>query len=147
MIAICLLFEISPEHVVKKDYSIDGKFMIHSHDARRAGQHWDLRLGYGGGLESWACRKLPDLIEEKTKKILLIRQPTHDPDWFDFTGEITDGYGAGKVSIWDKGNYDLIKWTSGIITVNFHGTKLKGIYHIKAWNFQKDHWLMFRGKD
>jgi hypothetical protein len=66
------------------------------HDARRAGQHHDLRLGDKDiGLLSWASRKgLP----EPGGKHLAIRQPLHDWDYKDFEGDIEHGYGAGHVS-------------------------------------------------
>jgi hypothetical protein len=65
------------------------------HDARRAGQHHDIRIGNPDiGLLSWASRKgLP----EPGGKHLAIQQPLHDWGYKDFQGDIASGYGAGSV--------------------------------------------------
>jgi len=142
MISLTSLFEISPEHVVTPDPNINGKFLVHFHQARKAGDHWDIRLGHDGALVSWATKKLPELIDEDVKKIMLFKQPDHNPDWFDFRGEITDGYGAGNVNIYDKGKYDILKWEKNIITVDLKGTKMKGIYTFLFYG--ENQWLLFK---
>lgn len=140
------LFEIAPKYSVIKDPKINGKFLIHDHKSiGRAGQHWDLRLGYDGVLKSYASKKIPDLINDETKKIIIFQQPDHDGSWFDFTGEISDGYGAGKVSIWDKGTFNIIKWTQNLITLDFAGKKIKGNYSFVL--YKENQWLMFKSKD
>jgi DNA ligase D-like protein (predicted 3'-phosphoesterase) len=82
-------------------------WVIQKHDAIRAGTHYDIRLEQNGVLKSWASKKLPDLISNKSKKILAVKQPDHNLSWADFSGEITDGYGAGKVTKFDSGLYKL----------------------------------------
>lgn len=144
MLSVIELFEISPEHVVTPDSDINGKFLVHFHQARKAGDHFDIRLGKDGALVSWATKKLPELIEEETKKIMLFKQPNHDAAWFNFKGEITDGYGAGNVNIWDKGKYKILKWEKNIITVDFKGTKIKGVYTFLFYG--EDKWLLFKSK-
>jgi hypothetical protein len=69
--------------------------VIQRHDARRAGTHFDFRLGdlETGIGHSWAMRKLPGPGE----KVLAIQQPDHTIPYFKFTGEIPVGYGAGEV--------------------------------------------------
>jgi hypothetical protein len=37
-------------------------------------------------------------------------------------------YGAGKVKIWDKGEYELITKSKKIIKFVLHGKRLKGTY-------------------
>ena len=133
------------ELVLEAVESRNKKFIIHLHRADRVGLHYDIRLEKDNKLKSWACRKIPDLIDNKTKKILIIQQPDHKMDWFDFKGEITDGYGKGKVEIWDKGIYDTIKWEKNSIVVVFKGTKIKGSYAMIP--YKKKNWLMFRSKE
>ena len=41
----------------------------------------------------------------------------------DFEGEISEGYGAGRVLIWDKGEYELLKPTDKEIKVKLMGEK------------------------
>jgi DNA ligase D-like protein (predicted 3'-phosphoesterase) len=138
--------ESAPQYDVKKDPSIDGKFMIHQHHANRAGLHYDLRLGQNGVLLSWATRKLPELIDGEVARIMLFRQPDHDASWFNFHGEITDGYGAGKVQMWDKGTYEITKSTDIMRTVIFDGKKLKGKYTFLLYNKEKNEWLFFQSR-
>ena len=77
------------------------QFVVHEHKARRAGLHYDLRIKVGNVLKDWAFRK-PIPLEAGLKR-LGIEQPDHHPSWLDFEGDITDGYGAGTLNIWDKG--------------------------------------------
>lgn len=70
--------------------------LLQQHDARRAGRHYDLRLGdeSTGQLLSWAVRKgLP----APGKRHLAVQQPVHEPSYAEFEGEIPSGYGAGTV--------------------------------------------------
>lgn len=119
------------------------KFIIHEHHAEKAGLHYDLRLERNGVLLSWATRKMPQLIAGELPRIMLFQQPDHQLSWFDFKGDIDDGYGKGKVLIWDKGVYDTLKWDDRHISVYFHGTKLNGKYSLLSY---RNNWLMFRHK-
>jgi uncharacterized repeat protein (TIGR03833 family) len=131
---------------IKKPIKGD-RFIIHEHHADRVGLHYDIRLERKGILKSFACRYYPDLIKGTKKKILIIGQSDHQLDWFDFEGEISDGYGKGKVQIWDKGSYETIKWEEYSQTVVFNGEKSKGEFHIIPYNIRKKQYLMFRSKD
>ena len=75
---------------------------------------------------------------------MIFQQPDHDGSWFDFHGDIEDGYGAGKVSIWDKGTFDILKWSKNTITLDFAGEKLKGQYSFVL--YKENEWLMFKSK-
>jgi len=66
------------------------------HEARRAGKHYDFRMGTPRtGLFSWATKK--ELPISPGKTIALYQQPVHSWKYQDFSGEIPEGYGAGKV--------------------------------------------------
>lgn len=66
------------------------------HEARRAGRHYDVRLGTPQtNLFSWATRK--DFPTEPGKTIALYQQPVHSWKYQYFSGEIPRGYGAGYV--------------------------------------------------
>lgn len=76
------------------------EFVVQSHEARKAGQHLDLRLGdpvMGHG-HSWALRHWPKPGEKR----LAVLQSTHSIPYFDWEGKIEEGYGAGDVSIKDR---------------------------------------------
>lgn len=71
-------------------------FVLQKHLAERAGKHYDIRIGTPEtGLLSWASRK--GIPEKPGEKRLLIQQPLHEYSYKDFSGEIKEGYGKGKV--------------------------------------------------
>ena len=99
--------------------------MIQQHDATRL--HWDLRLEHDGVLASWAVhRGLP--WSPKTNH-LAVHTEDHPMEYLDFEGDIPDGnYGAGKMTVWDRGTYEPEKFTSNKVTVVLHGQKVSGRY-------------------
>ena len=103
----------------------DDRFVIQEHHARAL--HWDFRLERHGVLASWAVPKgLP--LDRKTKR-LAVRTEDHPLDYADFEGEIPSGeYGGGQVTVWDRGRYDLEKWSDGEVMVVLHGERVEGRY-------------------
>lgn len=130
-----------PESKIKKQKSKKLIFVVHEHHASHL--HWDLRLEIDGVLKSWAVPKQPPTT--KNEKRLAIQVEDHPLDYEDFEGTIPEGnYGAGKVMIWDRGNYELIKKTPREIEINLHGKKLKGKYILVKTNYAKNSWLFFK---
>ena len=127
--------------VSKKESHI---FIIHNHFARN--HHYDLRLEMDGVLKSWAIPKEPP--RTKTEKRLAIQVEDHPIEYAKFKGTIPEGnYGAGKVEIWDKGNYELKNKSQIKIEFILHGKNLKGNFVLvkthygnkpgKNWLFMK----------
>lgn len=86
------------------------KFVIQEHHASRL--HFDLRLERDGVLVSWALPK--GVPTDKTKNHLAVQTEDHPLDYLDFEGTIPKGqYGAGTMSIWDSGYYEVEKWIAG----------------------------------
>ena len=133
-----------PKPRIKKSSEIKLIFVVHKHNASHL--HWDLRLELKGVLKSWAIPKQPP----KTKNIkrLAIQVEDHPLEYANFKGIIPEGnYGAGKVEIWDKGNYELIKKTATEIEFELHGKKLTGTYVLIKTNYgnkPKKSWLFFK---
>ncbi|NIO21137.1 MAG: 3'-phosphoesterase [Candidatus Aenigmarchaeota archaeon] len=119
-------------------------FVVHRHEASHL--HWDLRLEMDGVLKSWAIPKEPP-TKPKVKR-LAIQVEDHDLEYADFEGEIAEGYGAGKVKIWDKGTYEVINSKEWKIVLKFNGKKLKGEYVLLKFKKagEKD-WLIFKKGD
>ena len=90
------------------------EYVVHDHQALRAGRHFDLRLGdpKTGHGHSWALRKWPKPGEKR----LAVLQSTHNLPYFDWKGTIESGYGAGKVDIAARGKAKIHKSTDDQIT-------------------------------
>src|SRR3984885_120226 len=101
------------------------RFVVQEHHATRL--HWDLRLEHDGVLASWA---IPNGIPaDPADNRLAGRTEDHPLEYLDFHGEMPKGeYGAGTMTIWDAGTYDVHKWEDKKVEVTFHGERLSGRY-------------------
>jgi bifunctional non-homologous end joining protein LigD len=101
------------------------RFVVQEHHARSL--HWDLRLERDGALASWAVPK--GIPPDPRKNHLAVRTEDHPIEYLDFHGEIPAGeYGAGTMTIWDRGTYETHKWRDKEVMVTFHGERLEGRY-------------------
>ncbi|HEY0517111.1 MAG TPA: DNA polymerase ligase N-terminal domain-containing protein, partial [Solirubrobacteraceae bacterium] len=101
------------------------RFVIHEHHARRL--HWDLRLEHDGALASWAVPK--GMPEAPGENRFAAHTEDHPIEYLDFHGEIPAGnYGAGKMTIWDRGTYECLKWEPRKVEVLLHGERLNARY-------------------
>ncbi|MEE9323387.1 MAG: DNA polymerase ligase N-terminal domain-containing protein [Candidatus Aenigmarchaeota archaeon] len=116
-------------------------FVVHCHESSHL--HWDIRLEMDGVLKSWAIPKEPP-TKPKVKR-LAIQVNDHDLEYAKFEGKISEGYGTGKVKIWDKGTYEIINRKDSKIVFKLNGKKLKGEYVILRFKKagEKD-WLIFK---
>ncbi len=121
-------------------------FVIQEHHASHL--HYDLRLEVEGVLKSWAIPKKPSNDPEVKRLAIMVED--HPYDYKDFEGTIPSGYGAGTVSIWDKGTYSVeTSVKEGIEKGAFHftlkGRKLKGIFNlVRLKKREKNEWLFFK---
>lgn len=112
---------------------------IHKHDAKRAGLHYDLRLGDPSThfSHSWALRSLPTPGE----KVLAVHQPTHTLEYMDFKGTIKEGYGAGKVSLHFRDKVEVLEASPSRVLFNLYkGNKTEkyALIHREGVN-----WILF----
>jgi bifunctional non-homologous end joining protein LigD len=119
------------------------RFVIHEHSARRL--HWDLRLERDGVLVSWALpRGVP--LEPKVN-FIAPHTEDHPLEYLEFSGEIPAGnYGAGTMSIWDRGTYETLKWEPRKVEVALHGERIDAryaLFAISAEEQPKD-WMIHR---
>src|SRR5688572_23415778 len=105
------------------------RYVVHRHHATRL--HWDVRLEMRGVLVSFAVPQGPPL--EAGKRRLAVHTEDHPIEYLTFHGVIPDGYGAGTMTIWDSGTYDLVEANTKRgetepteYKVRFHGTRLTG---------------------
>ena len=123
-------------------------FVIHEHHARRL--HWDFRLERDGVLVSWALPK--GVPTDPKQNRLAVQTEDHPLEYGGFEGSIPKGqYGAGDVSIWDAGDYELDKWREGeevIVTVHgmadggLDGPRKYALIHTGGEGKADAHWLM-----
>jgi len=117
-------------------------FVVHEHHASHL--HWDFRLEMDGVLKSWAIPKGPP--EKIGEKRLAIQVENHPIEYSDFEGVIPSGqYGAGKVIIWDKGNYELLRKEPETIEFVLNGKRLQGnfvLFHPER--FEPKNWLILK---
>jgi bifunctional non-homologous end joining protein LigD len=123
-------------------------FVIQEHHASRL--HYDFRLEHEGVLVSWALPK--GVPESGDKNHLAVQTEDHPMDYADFEGDIPKGeYGAGSVSIWDKGVYELEKWVNGkevIATLTgregggLGGSKRFALIHTGKGQGEESQWLI-----
>jgi bifunctional non-homologous end joining protein LigD len=140
-------FKSTPEPTGAAQRTADGelpRFVVQQHHATRL--HWDLRLEHDGALASWA---IPNGIPpDPSENRLAVHTEDHPLEYLDFHGDIPKGqYGAGTMSIWDSGTYELHKWEPRKVEVTFHGERLHGrygLFPIGRGEDAKDDWMIHR---
>jgi DNA-directed RNA polymerase subunit RPC12/RpoP len=148
-----------------------GRFVIQRHDAKRAGTHYDFRLEVPADknalekyeekrefkttpepapseaatvLESWAIRYFDQVLDEKKARALAINVEPHEISYLNFEGFIPPGqYGAGLVSIFDSGTYEIIENKPNSITIRLNGSEIDGTFKLYQPPFLKgDQWYI-----
>jgi DNA ligase D-like protein (predicted 3'-phosphoesterase) len=135
-------FSITREPEGPRTMTEGNYFVIHEHHAHKL--HYDLRLERDGVLKSWAVPKgIPEAAGEKH---LAVAVEDHPVEYGNFEGTIPAGeYGAGTVTIWDKGTYDTKLWAGDKIEITFHGGRLTGHYVLVPFKRAgKNDWLLFK---
>jgi len=121
------------------DPGMAGIFVVQEHHARRL--HWDFRLERDGVLVSWALPKgVPD---DPAVNHLAVHTEDHPLEYASFHGQIPRGeYGAGAVTIWDHGTYQVRKWDDREVKVTLYGQRLSGGYVLFATGGRN--WMIHR---
>ncbi len=117
------------------------RYVVHRHHATRL--HWDVRLEMRGILASWAVPNGPPL--EAGKRRLAVHTEDHPIEYLTFHGVIPDGYGAGTMTIWDTGTYELLEEKPNELKLRMKGRRLDGEWVIvqTKQNEGRD-WLMIK---
>ncbi len=114
-------------------------FVVQEHHA--SSLHWDFRLERDGVLASWALPKGVPLTPSENH--LAVHVEDHPLEYGSFSGSIPSGeYGAGAVSIWDRGTYDCEKWRDDEVIVVLHGERVEGRYVL--FQTQGKSWMIHR---
>ncbi len=121
-------------------------FVVQEHWATT--HHFDFRLEMDGVLKSWAVPK--GVPQEYGVKRLALRVEDHSLEHANFSGVIPEGqYGAGKVTIWDRGTYTLIENLEKRIKFSLKGERLNGTYNLIRFQSKegKEQWLIMKVRE
>ncbi|MEZ3158185.1 ATP-dependent DNA ligase [Microbacterium sp. BWR-S6Y] len=125
------------------------RFVIQEHHASRL--HWDLRLERDGVLVSWAVPK--GVPPTTAKNSLAVMTEDHPLPYLDFAGEIPRGeYGAGTMTVWDSGTYELEKWRDDEVIATLSGREGGPLGRVRIalirteGRGEKSQWLLHRMK-
>lgn len=122
------------------------EYVLHEHDAERAGRHLDLRLGDPKiGLLSWAVPQ--GRLPEPGEKFLAVLQPVHPYDYGQFEGEIREGYGKGQVRVSGRGKVLVthVDPANRIIAFTDASSRYPQRYALvrpASSNWKEDNWLL-----
>ncbi|MEO6491104.1 MAG: DNA polymerase ligase N-terminal domain-containing protein [Ferruginibacter sp.] len=150
-------FKKSPEPVAGINTTSKLSFVVQRHKASRL--HYDFRLEMEGVLKSWAVPKGPSLNPKDKRLAMMVED--HPYDYKDFSGVIPEGYGAGIVEIWDKGNFSgvdekgnvvdekkmLAALKAGNLKFSLKGKKLKGEFALVKLKNTDNSWLLIKHRD
>jgi bifunctional non-homologous end joining protein LigD len=125
------------------------RFVIQEHHATRL--HWDLRLERDGVLASWAVPK--GVPATSTRNNLAVQTEDHPMEYATFAGTIPAGqYGAGSMTIWDEGRYELEKWRDDEVIFTLEGRPGGPVGRVRLalirtdGDGEKSTWLLHRMK-
>jgi bifunctional non-homologous end joining protein LigD len=115
------------------------RFVIQEHHARSL--HWDLRLERDGVMVSWALPK--GLPESPDQNHLAVHTEDHPLEYATFEGVIPQGeYGGGRMTIWDRGHYDVEKWSDTEVKFVLHGKEAPGSFVL--FQTKDRNWMIHR---
>ncbi len=127
--------KISDEKILDAKY----RFVIHKHDAKRAGTHYDLRIEIAKDFVYSIAFRYNPLNKDKAMGIV---QPIHTSQWLTFEGEIEEGYGAGKLTIIAQGTAVFYKSDDTII-IKLYNVKDTKIYQYAVVKLKDKNKLLF----
>ncbi len=117
------------------------RFSIQEHSATR--WHFDLRLERDGVLVSFALpRGLPADPESNRKAV---HTEDHPLEYLTWEGTIPEGsYGAGDMSVYDRGTYEVEKWKPKEIILELSGKRVSGRYALFQAGHDAKDWMIHR---
>ena len=151
-------FQQTSEPEGKVETATASRFVIQKHHASHL--HYDFRLEMDGVLKSWAVPKGPSVVEGEKRLAVMVED--HPVSYIDFKGTIPKGnYGAGKVEIFDKGQFIVVddkekqlserqalkNLSGGELKLVLKGKKIKGNYVLVRFKKEDKNWLLIKEKN
>ena len=136
---------------VNKELALNdlAEFVLQKHETLRRPNHPhnDLRIGVPGktkGTFSWAVpnAQLPEVGEKK----LVVQTPVHEHGYSNFTGRLGKGYGAGNVTMAQRGKALITKVTPNTINFSLSDSRVPTRYTLVKLNTDRKtkDWLLIR---
>jgi len=147
-------FKNTPEPFGRAASRRSCSFVVQEHAARRL--HYDFRIEIDGVLKSWSVPKGPSL--DPREKRLAVPTEDHPIEYAAFEGIIPSGYGAGTVSVWDRGSYRNTRlendnevpmrraFEEGKLEFVLEGMKLRGAFALVRTGMDGN-WLLIKKRD
>ncbi len=114
------------------------RFVIHKHNARNAGHHFDFRFENPDNTEelhSFMYMKNVDI--ENDKRVVMVKTRMHPKHWLD--------YSSYRAEIFDRGEIEFEKNTDIEFIFKIKGTKINGRFILqKLPSKRRDYWQMIR---
>lgn len=118
-------------------------FVVQKHHARKAGLHYDFRIGNKNtGMFSWVLKN--GLPKADNAMVPAIRTNLHSHRYNQFEGEIPSGYGAGTVSKHDEGKVLITRMTPNTISFSIAQTKYPERYTLVKPKLGGNVWLLVK---
>lgn len=108
------------------------RFVIQQHN-QKDNVHFDLMLEFSNTLKTWRIPQPPDKLPQTLEQI-----QDHRKTYLDYEGEISGK--RGFVTIWDKGEYQILLWSGSFIDIEVFGIKLHSHYHLRL--IQSPYWVL-----
>ena len=126
---------------IDKDTELTGKYkyVIHKHDAKRAGTHYDLRIEVEKDYVYSIAFRYNPLTNDKAMGVV---QPLHTSQWLNFEGEIEEGYGKGKLKIISNGTAQFFK-SEHTIVIKLNDVKNTKVYQFAVIKLKEKNQLLF----
>lgn len=127
-------------------------YVIHQHDAYRAGKHYDLRIQYPKKRKALISFALPkSRFPDYGEKFLIIKTPDHSIDeWLGEHPPIEKGeYGGGTFKVVQKGELEILGWSGKHITFRIEGKEISGKFSLIKMRFgrKNNNWILIRSKE
>ena len=118
-------------------------FTVQNHDQQhsKGRSHLDIRILSPSKKVAWSWALPKNRFPEDQERMLIIKVQSHPAWYMNFEGSLKNG---DKVSLFDKGKVDILKYNDHMLYLKFNGEKIKGMYYFI--HLHKDNWIILKGK-
>lgn len=107
-----------------------GRFAVLFHETASGvgrADHWDFMLEVEGVLRTWALEAEPSC--QDGLPIPATALADHRLEYLQYEGPLTGG--RGSVTSWDRGEFQVLKWSEVGVEVRLSGARLRGLARLE----------------